>query len=148
VGTCVHIDCQILSPDHWLPSDFSHGKHELTESRDRVLTISDCNIQFPVPSTSPPSVHLHQYICTLNHAWHHGQKQRRVILVHHSLTRLLFTYVVSSFLGIFWKCARVGERLSPYISICCILMAVSGACALFQSHANQDTRQFSLFMGY
>ncbi|KAJ5794375.1 hypothetical protein N7457_000974, partial [Penicillium paradoxum] len=27
--------------------------------------------------------------------------------------------------GIFWKCARVGERLSPYVSICCVLMAVS-----------------------
>ncbi|GES65170.1 DUF1242-domain-containing protein [Aspergillus terreus] len=30
-----------------------------------------------------------------------------------------------SFFGIFWKCARIGERLSPYVSICCILMAVS-----------------------
>lgn len=29
------------------------------------------------------------------------------------------------FFGIFWKCARVGERLSPYVSICCIIMAVS-----------------------
>lgn len=28
-------------------------------------------------------------------------------------------------LGIFWKCARVGERLSPYVSLCCIIMAVS-----------------------
>ena len=27
--------------------------------------------------------------------------------------------------GIFWKLARIGERLSPYVSICCILMAVS-----------------------
>ncbi len=27
--------------------------------------------------------------------------------------------------GIFWKCARVGERLSPYVSLCCIIMAVS-----------------------
>ncbi|KAJ6036026.1 S-adenosylmethionine-dependent methyltransferase, partial [Penicillium herquei] len=26
--------------------------------------------------------------------------------------------------GIFWKCARIGERLSPYVSICCFLMAV------------------------
>ncbi|KAK3392382.1 hypothetical protein B0T20DRAFT_488051 [Sordaria brevicollis] len=26
-------------------------------------------------------------------------------------------------MGIFWKCARIGERLSPYVSICCILMA-------------------------
>lgn len=30
-----------------------------------------------------------------------------------------------SFFGVFWKCARVGERLSPYVSICCVLMAVS-----------------------
>ena len=30
-----------------------------------------------------------------------------------------------SVLGIFWKFARVGERLSPYISICCVVMAVS-----------------------
>ncbi|MCJ1243459.1 hypothetical protein MMC30_000656 [Trapelia coarctata] len=28
-------------------------------------------------------------------------------------------------LGIFWKFARVGERLSPYVSICCVVMAVS-----------------------
>jgi hypothetical protein len=27
--------------------------------------------------------------------------------------------------GIFWKCARIGERLSLYISMCCIAMAVS-----------------------
>ena len=30
-----------------------------------------------------------------------------------------------SFFGIFWKCARVGERLSPYVGLCCIAMAVS-----------------------
>jgi Protein of unknown function (DUF1242) len=28
-------------------------------------------------------------------------------------------------IGIFWKLARIGERLSPYVSICCVLMAVS-----------------------
>ncbi|KAG5361226.1 Protein kish-A [Yarrowia sp. C11] len=28
-------------------------------------------------------------------------------------------------LGIFWKAARIGERLSPYVSLCCIAMAVS-----------------------
>ena len=27
-------------------------------------------------------------------------------------------------LGMFWKFARVGERLSPYISLCCVIMAV------------------------
>jgi hypothetical protein len=30
-----------------------------------------------------------------------------------------------AFTGVFWKCARIGERLSPYISACCIVMAVS-----------------------
>lgn len=30
-----------------------------------------------------------------------------------------------SFLGIFFKCARVGERLSPYVSLACIAMAVT-----------------------
>ncbi|KAI0970984.1 hypothetical protein F4678DRAFT_462119 [Xylaria arbuscula] len=28
-------------------------------------------------------------------------------------------------MGIFWKAARIGERLSPYISLCCVFMAVS-----------------------
>jgi hypothetical protein len=28
-------------------------------------------------------------------------------------------------LGIFWKCARIGERLSPYVSLACVAMAVS-----------------------
>lgn len=27
-------------------------------------------------------------------------------------------------LGTFWKCARIGERLSPYVSVCCISMAL------------------------
>ncbi|KAL1411064.1 hypothetical protein Q8F55_002011 [Vanrija albida] len=27
------------------------------------------------------------------------------------------------FLGLFWKCARIGERLSPYVSLSCIIMA-------------------------
>ncbi|KAJ9133589.1 hypothetical protein NKR23_g10700 [Pleurostoma richardsiae] len=31
----------------------------------------------------------------------------------------------TGFMGIFWKCARIGERLSPYVSICCVVMAVS-----------------------
>ncbi|KAA0704417.1 Protein kish-A [Triplophysa tibetana] len=31
----------------------------------------------------------------------------------------------SGFLGIFWKCARIGERKSPYVACCCIIMAVS-----------------------
>ncbi|CAG8132236.1 unnamed protein product [Penicillium olsonii] len=34
-------------------------------------------------------------------------------------------YLSNRMFGIFWKCARIGERLSPYVSICCVLMAVS-----------------------
>ncbi|RNA22040.1 kish-A [Brachionus plicatilis] len=26
--------------------------------------------------------------------------------------------------GIFWKCARIGERKSPYVSFCCVAMAL------------------------
>jgi hypothetical protein len=32
-------------------------------------------------------------------------------------------------LGTFWRAARVGERLSPYVSLCCVAMAVSSCCA-------------------
>ena len=28
-------------------------------------------------------------------------------------------------LGTFWRAARIGERLSPYVSLCCVAMAVS-----------------------
>ncbi|CAG8767817.1 1885_t:CDS:2, partial [Dentiscutata heterogama] len=28
-------------------------------------------------------------------------------------------------LGLFWKAARIGERLSPYVSLACIAMAIS-----------------------
>ncbi|KAG0020507.1 hypothetical protein BGZ82_011580 [Podila clonocystis] len=27
--------------------------------------------------------------------------------------------------GIFWKLARIGERLSPYVSLACIVMGIS-----------------------
>ncbi|KAJ4357730.1 Essential protein suggested to function early in the secretory pathway [Didymosphaeria variabile] len=29
------------------------------------------------------------------------------------------------FMGLFWKCARIGERLSPYIALALVFMAVS-----------------------
>ncbi|XP_032476207.1 protein kish-A-like, partial [Phocoena sinus] len=31
----------------------------------------------------------------------------------------------AGFLGIFWKCARIGERKSPYVAACCTMMAFS-----------------------
>ena len=38
---------------------------------------------------------------------------------------LLMGITMRRVFGIFWKCARIGERLSPYVSLCCIVMAVS-----------------------
>ncbi|KDQ07428.1 hypothetical protein BOTBODRAFT_38832 [Botryobasidium botryosum FD-172 SS1] len=29
------------------------------------------------------------------------------------------------FMGVFYKCARIGERLSPYVAISCVLMAIT-----------------------
>ncbi|XP_015510894.1 protein kish-A [Neodiprion pinetum] len=31
----------------------------------------------------------------------------------------------SGFLGTFWKCARIGERKSPYVAFSCLFMAFS-----------------------
>ncbi|XP_031626343.1 protein kish [Contarinia nasturtii] len=28
-------------------------------------------------------------------------------------------------MGTFWKLARIGERKSPYVAVCCIMMAAS-----------------------
>ncbi|KAJ3023803.1 hypothetical protein HKX48_000937 [Thoreauomyces humboldtii] len=30
----------------------------------------------------------------------------------------------SGVLGLFWKAARIGERMSPYVSVCCVVMAL------------------------
>ena len=45
-----------------------------------------------------------------------------VVCVAGNEKELIFDY--ARVFGIFWKCARVGERLSPYVSLCCIVMAV------------------------
>ncbi|KAJ2311847.1 hypothetical protein IWW52_005017 [Coemansia sp. RSA 2704] len=29
----------------------------------------------------------------------------------------------TGFMGLFWKAARIGERLSPYVSLACFVMA-------------------------
>nr|ACO08150.1 UPF0373 protein precursor [Oncorhynchus mykiss] len=31
----------------------------------------------------------------------------------------------TGFLGIFWKCSRIGERKSLYVAVCCVIMALS-----------------------
>jgi hypothetical protein len=40
--------------------------------------------------------------------------------------------------GIFWKAARIGERLSPYVGVCCLLMAVGFLFSLVV-HQSRDT---------
>ncbi|EGO57030.1 hypothetical protein NEUTE1DRAFT_102275 [Neurospora tetrasperma FGSC 2508] len=41
-------------------------------------------------------------------------------------------------MGIFWKCARIGERLSPYVSICCIFMAADGNQEMENNNGHDD----------
>ncbi|KAL0940873.1 Protein kish-A [Colletotrichum truncatum] len=43
----------------------------------------------------------------------------------HQLIPAIMDRNKDGFMGIFWKFARVGERLSPYISLCCVVMAAS-----------------------
>jgi len=42
----------------------------------------------------------------------------------HELMPSLLNKYKTGFSGIFWKSARVGERLSPYISVACVVMAI------------------------
>ncbi|CEL92672.1 unnamed protein product [Vitrella brassicaformis CCMP3155] len=37
----------------------------------------------------------------------------------------LFTEKKEGFMGLLWKMARIGERLSPYVSACCFIMAIT-----------------------
>ncbi|KAK1962608.1 DUF1242-domain-containing protein, partial [Colletotrichum sublineola] len=43
----------------------------------------------------------------------------------HQLIPAMMDRNKDGFMGIFWKFARVGERLSPYISLCCVVMSAS-----------------------
>ncbi|SCU90845.1 LAMI_0E03818g1_1 [Lachancea mirantina] len=45
--------------------------------------------------------------------------------IHSQWPSLLAKYKNHSMLGAFWKCARIGERASPYVSLACIFMAIS-----------------------
>ncbi|KAI0457266.1 hypothetical protein F5B21DRAFT_101194 [Xylaria acuta] len=40
-------------------------------------------------------------------------------------------------MGIFWKAARIGERLSPYISLCCLVMAVRCPLCIYPTKSPQ-----------
>ncbi|XP_062340188.1 protein kish-A [Osmerus eperlanus] len=43
----------------------------------------------------------------------------------HTLAPSLLDKNKTGILGIFWKCARIGERKSPYVALCCAVMAVA-----------------------
>lgn len=57
-----------------------------------------------------------------------GPEQTRVHLTTLGGDEVVFIRVEADIrhrlMGIFWKAARIGERLSPYISLCCVFMAV------------------------
>ncbi|XP_075929125.1 protein kish-A-like [Petromyzon marinus] len=46
-----------------------------------------------------------------------------------SLAPSLLDHHKTGLLGTFWKCARIGERKSPHVAVCCLLMALSILCA-------------------
>lgn len=121
----------------------------LTDTLARATT--DGPLQLPVAPPRHPAAHLHEHLRARRRARHHGPKQGRVGLTcaaapptpkpppHTPMveresagrtctprgTGHADAVDLRRVFGIFWKFARVGERLSPYVSLCCILMAVS-----------------------
>ncbi|KAF2635154.1 DUF1242-domain-containing protein [Massarina eburnea CBS 473.64] len=45
---------------------------------------------------------------------------------HHYFPGLMDRNRDNYFVGVLWKCARIGERLSPYVAIACVVMAAVG----------------------
>ncbi|KAK4457584.1 hypothetical protein QBC42DRAFT_278792 [Cladorrhinum samala] len=43
----------------------------------------------------------------------------------HQLVPAIFDRNKTGVMGVFWKCARIGERLSPYVSLLCVVMATT-----------------------
>ncbi|XP_037065426.1 protein kish-A isoform X2 [Peromyscus leucopus] len=78
-----------------------------------------------LPRRPPPSLGFHSAIFNF-------QSLLTVILLLictcayiRSLAPSLLDRNKTGLLGIFWKCARIGERKSPYVAVCCIVMAFS-----------------------
>ncbi|PON20506.1 hypothetical protein TGAM01_v210608 [Trichoderma gamsii] len=86
-----------------------------------------CAFQLQVPSTRHLAIDLHERLCPPFHPGYHGPEQERVCnkpIYYTSYSGPKANNWPYRVMGIFWKCARIGERLSPYISICCVIMAV------------------------
>lgn len=43
----------------------------------------------------------------------------------HAVTPSILDRNKTGFSGVFWKCARIGERKSPWVAACCLGMAFS-----------------------
>ncbi|ODQ44723.1 hypothetical protein PICMEDRAFT_175670 [Pichia membranifaciens NRRL Y-2026] len=43
----------------------------------------------------------------------------------HSMWPAVLDKNKTGILGLFWKCARIGERMSPYVCLCCIIIAIN-----------------------
>ncbi|XP_058583962.1 protein kish-A isoform X1 [Neofelis nebulosa] len=75
---------------------------------------------------------INHYFCVKSSAIFNFQSLLTVILLLictcayiRSLAPSLLDRNKTGLLGIFWKCARIGERKSPYVAVCCIVMAFS-----------------------
>ncbi|XP_044889219.1 protein kish-A isoform X1 [Felis catus] len=75
---------------------------------------------------------INHYFCVKASAIFNFQSLLTVILLLictcayiRSLAPSLLDRNKTGLLGIFWKCARIGERKSPYVAVCCIVMAFS-----------------------
>ncbi|OHW91920.1 transmembrane protein [Colletotrichum incanum] len=64
----------------------------------------------------------------------------------HQLIPAIMDRNKDGFMGIFWKFARVGERLSPYISLCCVVMAASLPPIYLHKRIANRTRQASMLI--
>jgi len=86
--------------------------------------ITDGPFQLPVATPGAFTIHLHLDVHALRLPGHHGQEQGRVRNTSQSES-CLAADPINSVMAVFWRAARIGERLSPYVSICCVAMAVS-----------------------
>ncbi|ONH75458.1 Protein kish-A, partial [Pichia kudriavzevii] len=43
----------------------------------------------------------------------------------HSIWPTVLDRNKTGIMGVFWKCARIGERMSPYVCISCFVIAVN-----------------------
>ena len=96
------------------------------------MTISAlvCVLQLPEPSGGDLASDLHLCLPPREVPRPPRQEQDWVLFLTFSplpLPRLLIDIWLSppSFPGVFWKAARVGERLSPYVSLCCVAMGLT-----------------------